>query len=62
MTVLGAELISQPIKPVEVEETKRAQRVLAFMDQLEDHPDIQRVYANFDIPNEVLVKIQPARE
>ncbi len=33
---------------------KEAQQVLRFMDALEDHDDVQRVYANFDIPDEVL--------
>jgi YebC/PmpR family DNA-binding regulatory protein len=33
---------------------KEAQQVLRFMEILEDHDDVQRVYANFDIPDEVL--------
>jgi transcriptional/translational regulatory protein YebC/TACO1 len=27
-----------------------------LMDALEEHDDIQNVYANFDIPDEVMVK------
>jgi YebC/PmpR family DNA-binding regulatory protein len=31
-----------------------AKQVLALMDFLEDHDDVQNVYANFDIPDEIL--------
>jgi len=35
-------------------EGKEADQVLRLMDALEDHDDVQKVYANFDIPDEVL--------
>jgi YebC/PmpR family DNA-binding regulatory protein len=35
-------------------EGKDAQQMLRMLDILEDHDDIQNVYANFDIPDEVL--------
>ena len=35
-------------------EGKEATQVLRMMDQLEDHDDVQQVYANFDVPEEVL--------
>ena len=31
-----------------------AKNILALMDALEDHEDVQHVYGNFDIPDEVL--------
>ena len=31
-----------------------AQKVLRVIDALEDHDDVQNVYANFDIPDEIL--------
>jgi len=34
-----------------------AERMLRLMDALEDHDDVQNVYANFDIPDEVMAKI-----
>ncbi len=34
-----------------------AQRVLRLMEALEDHDDVQHVYANFDIPDEVLEQV-----
>jgi transcriptional/translational regulatory protein YebC/TACO1 len=38
-------------------EGKDAQRVLQLMDALEDHDDVQRAYANFDIPDEILQQV-----
>jgi transcriptional/translational regulatory protein YebC/TACO1 len=35
---------------------KSAEQVIRLMDALEDHEDIQNVYANFDIPDEVAEK------
>jgi len=34
-----------------------AKQLLALIEALEDHDDVQKVYANFDIPDEVLEKI-----
>jgi YebC/PmpR family DNA-binding regulatory protein len=36
---------------------QKAQQVLHLMEALEDHDDVQKVYANFDIPEEELAKI-----
>ncbi|TAL22014.1 MAG: YebC/PmpR family DNA-binding transcriptional regulator [Nitrospirae bacterium] len=37
-------------------EGKAAEQMLRLMDALEDHEDVQNVYANFDIPDEVAEK------
>jgi len=37
--------------------SKEAQQALRFMETLEDHDDVQHVYANFDIPDEVLQQV-----
>ena len=34
-----------------------AKALLALMEALEDHEDVQNVYANFDIPDEEMEKI-----
>lgn len=36
---------------------KEAQQVLRLMEALEEHDDVQHVYANFDIPDEVLEQV-----
>lgn len=36
---------------------QKAQQMLRLMEALEDHDDVQKVYANFDIPDEELAKV-----
>jgi YebC/PmpR family DNA-binding regulatory protein len=38
-------------------EGKPAEQMLRLMEQLEDHDDVQNVYANFDIPEKVLATL-----
>jgi YebC/PmpR family DNA-binding regulatory protein len=38
-------------------ESKEAEQVLRLVESLDDHDDIQHVYANFDIPDEILEKM-----
>jgi transcriptional/translational regulatory protein YebC/TACO1 len=33
---------------------KHAEQMLRLMEQLEEHDDVQKVYANFDIPDSVM--------
>jgi transcriptional/translational regulatory protein YebC/TACO1 len=35
-------------------EGDKARQVLGLMEALEEHDDVQNVYANFDIPDQVL--------
>ncbi|MBI5055253.1 MAG: YebC/PmpR family DNA-binding transcriptional regulator [Nitrospirae bacterium] len=39
-------------------EVRDAEKMLKLMEALEEHDDIQNVYANFDIPDEIMAKIQ----
>jgi len=55
--VKGTELTMKPVTPLVIDDDQKAQRVLKFMESLENHDDVQKVYANFDIPNEVLAEI-----
>jgi YebC/PmpR family DNA-binding regulatory protein len=50
----SAELTLLPKTTVEVVDESDAKKVLRLMDQLEDNDDVQDVYANFDIPEQVL--------
>lgn len=54
----GAELSMVPENTVAVSDPETARKVLALMEDFEDHDDVQEVYANFDIPDEVLQKVQ----
>ncbi len=48
----SAELTMLPSNTIRVE-GREAERVLRLIEALEDHDDVQKVYANFDIPDEV---------
>jgi YebC/PmpR family DNA-binding regulatory protein len=50
----SAELTMVPKTTVEVSEENEAKKVLRLIDQLEENDDVQDVYANFDIPEQVL--------
>jgi YebC/PmpR family DNA-binding regulatory protein len=39
---------------VEISEEKTAKQLLKLLENLEDHDDVQNVYANFDIPDEIM--------
>jgi YebC/PmpR family DNA-binding regulatory protein len=52
--VLGAELAMVSTTTVPVEDEEEAKRVLRFMDLLEDLDDVQAVWSNFDIPENIL--------
>ena len=53
VAVENAELTMQPRQTVAVEEDKAA-AVLRLLEALEEDDDVQQVYANFDIPADVL--------
>jgi YebC/PmpR family DNA-binding regulatory protein len=52
--VRSAELAMVPKTTVEVADESAAKRVMKLIDALEDNDDVQEVYANFDIPEQVL--------
>ncbi|MDI6809542.1 MAG: YebC/PmpR family DNA-binding transcriptional regulator [Candidatus Eisenbacteria bacterium] len=53
----SSELTNTPQSTVSLGE-KEAEQVLRLMDALEEHDDIQKVSANFDIPDEILQKLE----
>ena len=50
----SAEVTRIPSATVKVAGLKEAQSVMALVEALEEHEDVQNVYANFDIPDELL--------
>ncbi len=46
-----------PKNTVAVNEEKTAQSLLRLLENLEDHDDVQKVHANFDIPDEIMEKL-----
>ena len=53
-TIDNAELTMLPKTTVEVANENDAKKILRLLEQLEDNDDVQDVYANFDIPEQVL--------
>jgi YebC/PmpR family DNA-binding regulatory protein len=51
-----AEITAVPQNTVELDESQAVQ-VLRLMDAIEDSDEVQKVYANFDIPDEILKRI-----
>jgi YebC/PmpR family DNA-binding regulatory protein len=56
VAIADAEVTQLPVTTVAVDATG-APKVLRLVDALEDLDDVQAVYANFDIPDEVLAEI-----
>jgi transcriptional/translational regulatory protein YebC/TACO1 len=47
-----------PTTRVEVADEPTAKRVLRLIELLEEHDDVQSVWANFDIPDEILERAE----
>lgn len=58
VTVTDADLTMMATTTVGLEAESDARRVLRLVDALEDHDDVQSVYANFDIPDELLERLE----
>jgi YebC/PmpR family DNA-binding regulatory protein len=54
LSFVSAEVGYHPLSTVAVLDRAQAEAVLKLIDELEDHDDVQQVYANFDIPAEWL--------
>lgn len=60
--VLSAELVRQPKNEIQIRDPEKAAKVLKLMDNLQEHDDIQRIFANFDIPEEVLQQVYETKK
>lgn len=52
--VESAEIVLEPNTTVEISDKALVEKVVEFAEKLESHDDIQKVYANFDISEELL--------
>ncbi len=55
---IRAELTRIPQNTVEVTDEKTAEQILKLLEKIEEHDDVQNVYANFDISDEILQKLE----
>ncbi len=54
---LEASISMVPKNTIEVTEEKPARALLKLLENLEDHDDVQKVHANFDIPDELMEQL-----
>jgi YebC/PmpR family DNA-binding regulatory protein len=54
IAVQSSDLTMIPTTTIALSEESQAKSVLRLMDALEDHDDVEAVYANFDIPDSVM--------
>ena len=58
IAVASTDLTMLPGQTVPLADTTAAKGVLRVLDALEEHDDVQNVYANFDIPDDVLEEVE----
>jgi YebC/PmpR family DNA-binding regulatory protein len=58
LKVLSADLTLVPQNTIAVTEEGEAKKVLRLMDAIDDHDDVQNVYANFDMSDELLASYE----
>lgn len=51
------DLVFKPNTSIEINEAETAQKLISLAEKLEGHDDLQKVYANFDIPQEIVEKL-----
>ena len=56
--VADSDLTLIPTTVVPIEEEGEARRILRLIDLLEEHDDVQAVYANFDIPDSIIELVE----
>lgn len=54
---LNAELTRLPQNNIEITDEKIASQILRLLEKVEEHDDVQNVYSNFDISDEILQKL-----
>jgi YebC/PmpR family DNA-binding regulatory protein len=57
ITITSADLTMLPSQTVELRDEASARPVVRLIDALEEHDDVQAVFANFDIPDAVLQEV-----
>jgi len=53
-----AEISMVPQNNVPINDLNSAQKIIGLMEALEDHDDVQNVYSNFDIPDEIMSQLE----
>jgi YebC/PmpR family DNA-binding regulatory protein len=60
ITTLSAEIAMIPSNTITIDDPALAGRLLKLVDIFEDHDDVQKIFSNFDIPEEILAQVEDA--
>lgn len=52
-----AEITSLPTNTIKITDEETARKILELVEMLEEHDDVQHVYSNFDIPDEIIQSV-----
>lgn len=55
---INAELTRIPENNIEITDEKIANQILKLLEKIEEHDDVQNVYSNFDISDDILQKLE----
>ncbi|MGA1979829.1 MAG: YebC/PmpR family DNA-binding transcriptional regulator [Sedimentisphaerales bacterium] len=58
IAIAAAEISMVPQNTVPVGDAATAKKIISLMESIEDHDDVQNTYANFDIPDEIMSKVE----
>ena len=58
LTVASAEIAKKASTTVKITDPETAKKILNLMEKLEALDDVQKVFSNFDIPDNILAEIQ----
>lgn len=58
ITLETAEITKLPDTIVKVTDLKQAGQILKIMDDLDAHEDVKNIYSNFDIPDDIIKKLE----
>jgi transcriptional/translational regulatory protein YebC/TACO1 len=54
LVIKSAELTYEPVVTMPILDKELSEKALQFLDKLESLDDVQKVYANFDIPDSIM--------
>ncbi|MBI4057807.1 YebC/PmpR family DNA-binding transcriptional regulator [Candidatus Microgenomates bacterium] len=57
--ITNSGLILRPKNLITISDVSQAQKVVFFLETLQGHDDVQEVWANLDIPQEVITQLKP---
>ncbi|MEG1661125.1 MAG: YebC/PmpR family DNA-binding transcriptional regulator, partial [Clostridiales bacterium] len=55
--VVGAEIMMLPGNTIEITDVETAANLMTLIEKLEDNDDVQEVFANYEIPDEIMEQL-----